>query len=597
MPVRSTHPRSRSKPIAGAKASVLATTVAVGLCTILPSAEATARTDDGEDARSSRPVTLTTAGPVRGVRAGPVDRYRGIPYAAPPVGDARWRAPRPPDGWLLPRDASTSGSPCPQLAEGKPLPTSDEDCLYLEVTTPRPTRATDAAGTTGTRSSATAGKPVMVWLHGGGNTLGSGSEFDPTRMATSGDVVVVTLNYRLGALGFFGYDGLPGSGSFGLLDQQAALRWVRRNAVFFGGDPSNVTLFGESAGGIDSCAHLTSPTARGLFDKVILQSGSCATRIPTSPVDGRVRIGHDDFWTPVREVRRRGREVADELGCSADGSSAAPDERRRDTLACLRALPVEKLLPYEFAFGLATATATLPENPHTAVASGEFHRVPVLSGYTRDESRYTTMLVEYATGPITRNRYDALLEQAFGAEADRVRAAYPVEEHDSASLAFAAMDTDRVFACPQLTTNRELARRVPTYGYEFADRTAPTYGPFLTDLPPGAAHASELAYLFDLAIGPWGPGFEEVELTARQRALGDEMIRSWTDFAHTGRPAEPAAWPRFEDDTAPYVRSFEPIRASGQIRPDTNSEPRVDAWAEHQCDLWADLRNDTGSSG
>lgn len=503
------------------------------------------------------PVAITTSGPVRGVHDSAVDRFRGIPYAAPPVGDARWKTPRAPRSWWpSTRAAGTSGSPCPQLSGGKPLPGADEDCLYLDVTTPR--RQAGAARTI---------KPVMVWLHGGGNTMGSGSEFDPARMATIGDVVVVTMNYRLGTLGLFSYDGLPGSGSFGLLDQQAALRWVRQNAIFFGGDPSNVTLFGESAGGIDTCAQLTSPAARGLFDKAILQSGSCAMRVPTAPVGENVAISQDDMWTPVEELREQGREVAAELGC--------------DTLACLRELPVEKLLPYEYTFGLASGTPTLPESPEIALAKGRFHRVPVLSGNTRDEARYTTMLIEFLTGPITGQRYDALLRQAFGADAGRVRAVYSPEEYGSPSLAFAAMDTDRAFACPQLRTGRALARQVPAYGYEFADRTAPTYAPFFTDLPPGAAHGSELAYLFDLAIGPWGPDFQEVELTSRQRALGDEMIRAWTRFARTGSPAaDPNAWPELGTGDAPLVWSFAVRPASGL---------RADTWTAHHCDLWSEI--------
>jgi para-nitrobenzyl esterase len=214
------------------------------------------------------PIVMTGSGPVRGVRGPAVDSYQGIPYAQPPTGDLRWRAPRPVRPWTTAIDATTPGPACAQNEPGKPagttLPGSGEDCLYLNVTTPRGQR-----------------RPVIVWIHGGGNTAGTGSEYDATRMATRGDVVVVTINYRLGVFGFFGYPGLSGSGAFGLQDQQAALRWVRANAAAFGGDPGNVTVAGESAGGVDICAQLTAPGSAGLFARAILQSGSCRNRIPT----------------------------------------------------------------------------------------------------------------------------------------------------------------------------------------------------------------------------------------------------------------------------------------------------------------------------
>lgn len=496
------------------------------------------------------PITMTTSGPVRGAWDGPVATYRGIPYAAPPVGPLRWTPPQPVRPWTAPLDATASGPACEPFG-GPPVEDSGEDCLYLEVTAP-----------------ATAGrKPVMVWLHGGGNIFGTAAEYDARRLAERGDVVVVTVNYRLGIYGFLSHPDLPDSGSFGLLDQQKALRWVRHNAVFFGGDPSNVTVFGESAGGIDTCALLTSPASHGLFDKAAMQSGSCSTVVPTAVVDGDTITSTDDFWTPVEDLRKLGAEMAGELGCA--------------DVDCLRDVEPERLAPYTPRFGIATGTRTLPVQPDEALTSGRFHRVPVLSGSNRDESRLTAMFVEYLTGPITQERHDALLDRTFGPDADAVRSHYPVAEYDNdPTLAFAAIETDRVFVCPQLATDRQLAHHTPTYGYEFADRTAPTYTPFLTDLPPGAAHASELAYLFGLRFGgPWGPGMQPVELDTAQRELGDKMIDYWTQFAHTGHPDTPGAWPSF-DAGNPYVQSL----ATG---PDGIGQ--VDAAAEHQCGLWAEL--------
>ncbi|OZM71282.1 carboxylesterase type B [Amycolatopsis antarctica] len=509
-----------------------------------------------------RPLVPTTSGPVVGERAGAVERYQGIPYAAPPTGDLRWASPREPRPWTSPREAAQPGPACPQLGNEGPLAGTSEDCLSLNVTTPR--------------ARPGAGKPVMVWLHGGSNTGGTSSQTDPARMADRGDVVVVTVNYRLGMLGFFSHPGLEGSGTFALQDQQAALRWVQRNAVFFGGDPGKVTLFGESAGGIDTCAQLTSPAARGLFGKVILQSGSCSTEIAAYHDGSQVVLDRGDFWSPVEQMRKVGGEVAAERGCATE-----------DPVDCLRGQPADELVgAYDQVFGIASGTPTLPMPPDEALAEGRFHRVPVLSGTTRDESRLVTDVIGATSGPITQERLDEVIDRTFGEHAGRVRETYPVAEHgNDPRLAFAAMDTDRTFACTQLASGRALARHVPTYGYEFADRGAPTYSPFLTDLPAGAAHASELAYLFDLELGPWGPGFQQVELTGQQRALGDTMIDAWTTFAGTGR----LDWAPLRPDsaTAP-VRSF---------APEAEANAPMDAWAAHHCDLWSGLPGGAGQPG
>lgn len=221
--------------------------IALAACTAAPAATAERPPD----------TVVTQSGPVRGT-VGDVRTFAGIPYAAPPVGDLRWAAPEPAARWRAPRDATKPGSACPQTASSvADVSSDDEDCLTLNVTTP---------------ASAGRERPVMVWLHGGSGTNGAGSVFDPHRLVAANDVVVVTVNYRLGIFGNFGLPGLEGSGSFGLQDQQAALRWVRANAAAFGGDPANVTLFGESYGALSTTAQLVSPGGQGLFDKAILQS-------------------------------------------------------------------------------------------------------------------------------------------------------------------------------------------------------------------------------------------------------------------------------------------------------------------------------------
>jgi para-nitrobenzyl esterase len=185
-------------------------------------------------------IVRTDSGPVRGAVTPEYRTFQGIPFAAAPVGELRWRSPQPPQRWSHIRDATRPGNRCAQGA-GAGTPSVHEDCLYLYVTTPRSTGHGRL-------------RPVMVWLHGGGSSYGTASEFGAHRLAVGGDVVVVTTNYRLGVFGFFGHRTLADSGGFGLEDQQAALRWVRHNAAAFGGDPGNVTLFGESGGAFDVCA-------------------------------------------------------------------------------------------------------------------------------------------------------------------------------------------------------------------------------------------------------------------------------------------------------------------------------------------------------
>ncbi|MCO5975089.1 carboxylesterase family protein [Actinoallomurus sp. WRP6H-15] len=254
-----------------------------------------------------------------------------------------------------PRDATKPGPVCAQLPYNKPVGSAvSEDCLTLNVTTPR---------------GASAARPVMVFLHGGDLTSGSGSQFEPRRMAAQGDVVVVTVNYRLGIFGFFGHAGLPGSGTFGLQDQQAALRWVRRNAAAFGGDARNVTLFGQSAGAISTCGQLTSPAAKGLYDKVIIQSASCGSYTPTlMPGRQAPATAATDKWKPLATVDAQGGALAGDLGC-ADEATA---------IACLRGLPTDRLLPhteigYWTAFARAGAPAADGAPAWTAYAPGTRH--------------------------------------------------------------------------------------------------------------------------------------------------------------------------------------------------------------------------------
>jgi para-nitrobenzyl esterase len=428
----------------------------------------------------------------------------------------------------------------------------DEDCLFLNVTAPR---------SAGPESL----KPVMVWIHGDG-AVGAGSFFDARRLAVDGDVLAVTINYRLSIFGTFGYPGLEDSGTFSLQDQQAALRWVRRNADAFGGDPANVTVFGESYGGLATTAHLVSPASKDLFDKAIIQSGFALADVPAGAMFPGLPALPWYGWRPTAEVEESGAAVAEQLAC-ADPASA---------VECLRRLPVPDLLAHAQVFQpLAYGNRILPEVPAEALQKGRFHRVPVMSGGTRDEHRLLVGLFrELAGQPVTAEQYPALLAEAFGDHAPAVQARYPLSDHESPSVAWATLLTDRMWARPTFEQHRFLAEHVPTYAFEFADRHAPMYLPFPDSLPPGAFHAAEVPYLFN------DDKFEAAS-TPDQRRLAAQMIRYWANFARSGDPngADLPTWNPFDHaETMPNVLALAP--GADGIRP-------VDYAAEHALDFWS----------
>lgn len=452
-------------------------------------------------------VTLDT-----GTARGTVDAgnrvFRDLPFAAPPVGDLRWAPPAPPAPWDGVRDATASGPPCPQAPKAvAEIASEDEDCLTLEVTTPR------AAGPP---------RPVLVWVHGGTGTNGAGSAFDARRFARDADAVLVTVNYRLGVFGAFGHPDLPEAGTLGLADQQAALRWVRRNVAAFGGDPAAVTVVGESFGAYGLTAQLTSPPAAGLFRGAVLQSGLALHDYPA----GTIAPGSPPvptLWSTRAEAEALGAWVAGQVGCA--------------DLACLRALPARDLLPFTDLFTRYVAgTAVLPEDPVAALAAGRFHRVPVLSGGTRDEHRlYTAAFYDLAGRPVTAEGYRDLLDTAFGADADAVAAEYPLTAFASPGLAWSAVVTDRLWALAQARQDALLAAHTTVHRYEYADPAAPPVIPFPPGFPPGAHHSSEVFSQFD-APGSGEFGATAGGFTAAQRAFAGELNGIWGAFARTGDP-------------------------------------------------------------
>lgn len=467
----------------------------------------------GSRSGSDAPIVRTDAGPVRGSIApglgGAVEgvaRFRGIPYAAPPTGDLRWTPPRPAVPWSEPRDATAPGPVCAQNGLELGRPSLDEDCLTLEVTAPA------AAGT---------GRPVLVWVHGGSQKDGSGSLYDASRLARAGDAVVVTINYRLGAFGWFAHPSLPGAENLGLADQQAALQWVQRNAAAFGGDPDNVTLAGESGGGVAVCAQLASPAADGLFAKAIILSADCtATWSPERSSAPR----------PREVAERRGRAITDRLGCP-DPATAAP---------CLRTKSVAEIRQASDdgeGVGPSTGTALLPVDPARALAAGQLRAVPTLIGFNRDEESFRIYGEELGSGrSTTMTDLRSEVDRIAGPRAAAVHAAYPCAEDSCAATALTDLLTARNYAHGTVAAAQRLSERAPTFAYEFADAHPPWFRALPPPrFPPGAYHTSELSYLFDV---DWTE-----PLAPHQRTLSEQMIGYWTRFARHGDPGGEGSQP------------------------------------------------------
>jgi para-nitrobenzyl esterase len=495
----------------------------------------------------SGPVVSTGGGRVRGVVSPDHRLFEGIPYAAPPVGRLRWQPPRPAAPWPGVRDAGKPGAWCVQETADAPVANtlSSEDCLFLNVWTP-----------TGTAQKR---RPVMVWIHGGGFVKGSGDIYDARRLVSRGDIVVVTVNYRLGALGFLADPALGEVGNYGLADQQAALRWVRDNIANFGGDPANVTIAGESAGGMSVCDHLAAPGSAGLFHAAIIQSGPCQAQV--------------DLAT----AQRISRGYAASMGC-ADQATAA---------ACLRALPAGALAqPLWYArfgtdrlSGPIIGTPILPVDPVNAFADGAAARVPVLIGINHDEfAMFAALRYLRVGGEISTAEYPAVLSDTFGdRNSTDVLAHYPPERYGGTSLAYAAAATDDVFACLADRIADGLARSAPAvYAYEFDDPHAPAPEMYQqVPFPLGASHSLEMRYLFDVG------GVSRLD--AAQRRLSDQMIDYWSQFVTTGAPRakNQPHWPAIRTD--PADGPFMSLRTDG-------SRTITDFAADHQCLFWATVR-------
>ena len=500
-------------------------------------------------ARDHAPRVRIDSGELEGVDRGDVVVFLGIPYAIPPLGALRWRAPMPVLPWHDVRAAQTPEPACPQLDTQQQV-TGDEDCLKLSVTVPK----------RGTRS-----KPVMVFLHGGGFVGDSASALDATRLASQGDVIVVTLEFRLGVFGFMAPSAGPEAGSYGLLDQRAALRWVQRNIRAFGGDPENVTLFGESGGAVAVCAQLVSPGSNGLFGKAIMQSGSCGTTLLANA--GGPNTQALPFFRAGEQIHRDSLMAARDLGCEGDEVQLAD---------CLRDQPVATLLSLTSRFASAAVGGeVLPEHPVTALDAGHFQARSVLGGIVDNEAGLIADVFLVKSQVIDDANLDALLSMGFGAAKDEVAAEYPRSRYETAAELWAAAYTDAMFACPQARANAALQKHGSVFGYELADATIPHDIPALPNAPGGTWHADDLTYLFDQPGRPVDFDGNVIALTEVQRSVASDMVAAWTSFARDGRPSVRGnGWP---DWSSRRVRV---------ITAEPDSHETVDLADEHHCAFW-----------
>jgi para-nitrobenzyl esterase len=517
---------------------------------------------------AGEPEVQIAAGALRGAAVKSAIAFRGIPYARPPVGELRWQPPQPPLPWQGVRDATQAGTTCTQRASGlipffgpmaevyasdfvQPAIKSSEDCLYLDVWLPEwPVKSP---------------LPVMVWLHGGSNMVGSGTQstYDGNSLARRG-VVLVTLNYRLGVMGFFSHPELSAesphhsSGNYGLLDQLAALNWVKQNIAQFGGDPDNVTLFGESAGAIDSARLMTSPLAAGLFRRVISESGPSF-----------------DAGLSLSQAEAFGSAV----------SAAAPGGGSL-SLANLRALPaaeVEALVATakeHLPTDITAATAdgwVLPLSPQQAFLTGSLQKVDLLIGLNKRElSAFRVSAAAAAKAAGTPDAADSgglkkfseLARPCFGAWTNPKIGLYfgGILLNKNGGLDDAA--NDLIGACPigaMASLTSALGQHVFLYRF---DRSIPGKG----EAELGAFHSLEVPYVFgSLRDREW----QWLPSTSDDASLSDLLQTYWTNFAKTGNPNAPGLpnWPAWSDESKEFLvinkdasvsaqRNFPPLLSS-----------------------------------
>jgi len=501
----------------------------------------------------------TATGPVCGVVDDGINKWLGIPFAAPPVGKLRWAPPQPAAPWTSTLNATAFGNTCAQPPNGSPGVgpfSGSEDCLFLNVWAPPGAR----------------GLPVMVSIHGGGYHNGAGSA-NEALLVKRGNLIVVSMNYRLSIFGFLANRALgPNSGDYGLQDQQAALRWVQANISAFGGNPKDVTIFGGSAGGSSVCHQLASPTAAGLFHKAIPKSGHYSTLFggPAAPrpiADNPPQDCKSKLLT-LKEAEEIGDGFASAVGCG----------RATDVAACLRAVPPQAVSDaatnpggHSYQYGGHGTTGptlngtTLVKTLRQALETGEVNRVPLIIGWTRDE--------QLVGAPETASEYTDLVRKQYGPIADRVLALYPLKRFASPFLAWRTMAADSTAVCPSVRTATLLSKWMPVFAFQidYGDPWPQTFKGNPTGVFHGAAWAIELSP-------------SSAPLTVNEQVMQDQQLAYVTTFARTGNPTADGTpvWPEFNAGKASGAGQVMSLKPGG----DSEATLLAQTVLVHNCTFW-----------
>jgi para-nitrobenzyl esterase len=507
-------------------------TCALGGCGSSDQSSAAAKSADaappalGPSADGGDLTLMLADGPVQGDMVGGSRRFLKIPYAKPPSGDLRWKAPVKPDAWTTVRHETDFSSSCPQNMNSQGPMSTDEDCLYLNVWAPQP---------------APSKAPVMVWFHGGGNFAGSTRDLVPTTQqlwydgqffAAKRGVVLVTANYRLGPFGFFSHMQLAGEhsplGNQGLLDQRMVLQWVQENIAAFGGDKDNVTIFGESAGSADVCYHVASPGDAGLFQHAISESGGCTTSLNggKDPTAAQAASGVALF------AKAMGCDTAtDQLACLR-GKSASDILANAMMPNPMTATPM--MAQYSFAIVVDGAGGFLPDQARTLFDNGQINKVSYILGSNNDEGK---LFILGAPTVTSQADYMTQLQARFPNNADQVAMEYPASNFGgdyNAALATAIGDSGLI--CGTHDTARRAAKaglKVFMYNFNMPWAIDPS--------ALGASHASEISHVFG---DPYHPSADDT-------TVSDAMNGFWAQFAKAGDPNASGGahmWPAFAPD-------------------------------------------------
>ena len=498
-------------------------------------------------------LVTTGQGDVQGLNAGGSCAFLGIPYASPPVGGLRWKRPQPAVAWSpAVLNANVAPAVCAQLNNTTGAPMGSEDCLKLNVWTPNPLPAN---------------APVIVWLHPG-SFVNASANFAPQNglaLAASTGAIIVAPNYRLGPFGYLGHAALAAedsaAGNYGLLDQRAALIWVRDQIAGFGGNPDNITIAGESAGGHSVGLHLVSPGSAGLFQRAIMQSGFASIR-----------------WRTAADAQAQGEEFANALGCTNTDPTALLACLRSKSLAAVLLARPPALFEQVLEIGRSQWTpivdgVEIPDQPRSLYEQGAFSHVPVILGTTRDEG--WTWVNRSFSAAVTDEQYESTVQTEFGPDAATILAEYPVAAFADPKDALVRLVGDVEYTCEARRVARLIeATKTPVYLYSFGQEVDAV-------VPDRVAHGMDVNFVFGNNFGP--PLFAPYTLGPADLLLSHAIGAYWTRFASTGSPnvddGSAVEWPAFKHPTGNGRGADKYLVLDGQIR--EAKRPN-----EAQCDFW-----------